>query len=118
MKAQFIGASLVSFSLLACGGSSLDVGSNKGDGGNATGGSDGSTSGQMNATGGTNGSGTSAPPRNALVPQTCSTPFDEVWEGDSLDFSFKPQNKKWRITLQGTDTDGQICGTATYIGGG
>lgn len=66
---------------------------------------------------GTGGSAVEGPP-NPLVKQTCGEPFDQVWAGDTLDFFFNPQNDKWRLVFDGTDANGRVCGTATYVAAG
>jgi hypothetical protein len=182
MKAQFVSGSMVL--LLACGGSALDVGSNKGgsgssvEGGSDSGGSDSARGGEVAERGGENGLGGSfarggAPnmatggtsvgargpmfatggamtvaggatqatggrpiasggstvmggmavggggvPANALVPQVCDKAFHQVWEGTTLDFFFNPQDDRYRIEFDGTDANGRLCGTVTYIGAG
>lgn len=187
MKAQFVSSSLIL--LFACGGSTLDVGSNKGGSANgAEGGGDSTTGGEAAASGGSTslggsnfarggapttatggvsvggrgevpssggtefvgaggatratggkpiggdvsfpatggtigiatGGGTSAGgiPSSPLVPQVCSKAFAQVWEGNTLDFFFNPQDDRWRIEFDGTDANGRLCGTVTYIGAG
>ena len=58
------------------------------------------------------------PPPDLLVPQVCGEKFSQVWEGNTLDFFFNPQNDKWRIEFDGKDASGRLCGTATYIAAG
>jgi hypothetical protein len=194
MKHRFVWVSALS--LLACGGSTLDVGANKGgssssteggseSGGNGSslggdessggsgtkptggiigkGGAGGTTArggalgvageqpmGARSSTGGNTrdplggktglggavatagtpvgGAGTAAgaggkptgeePPPDLLVPQVCGEKFSQVWEGNTLDFFFNPQNDKWRIEFDGKDASGRLCGTATYIAAG
>lgn len=176
MKPQL--ASTCALLLLACGGSALDVGSNKGGAGNSeeggraseeTGGSFASggalaTGGAAEAYGGqamgaypgvggkmgtgtggkdpmvgsggapctdctggrppvasggsTGAAGAGGSPSNALVPQVCSTKLGQIWEGDTLDFFFNPQNDRWRLEFSGTDANGRLCGTATYLAAG
>jgi hypothetical protein len=193
MKHRF--ACACALSLVACGGSALDVGSNSGgssgstaEGGSDSGGSGNALGGDGNAAGnasgaqasgglfgkggnttgtggevsmgaraatggtpstgtaaaggdamgaraatggkssnGTAGSGAQMPmggasstdgPPNALVPQMCSQELNQVWEGSTLDFFFNPLDDRWRIELTGTDANGRVCGTATYLAAG
>jgi len=62
--------------------------------------------------------GAGAPPQE-LVPQTCDAAIpSQVWEGNTLDFFFNPQNEKWRIEFDGSGPNGRLCGTATYVAAG
>lgn len=91
----------------------------KGEGGSATssGGSGAGASG--GATGASGSKGTAMdPPPDQVVPQACGEMFHQVWEGSTLDFFFNPQDDKWRLEFNGTDANGRLCGTATYIAAG
>jgi hypothetical protein len=72
----------------------------------------------MPTMGGMAAAGAGGVPANALVPQVCDKPLHQVWEGSTLDFFFNPQDDRYRIEFDGTDANGRLCGTVTYIGAG